>query len=330
MKANQISPLGILKEFCEKTGYTYKELNQRLRTSIVSGKGKSFIAEPNWMYPINNNSSTELARNKAATNELLGKEGYNLPRGDFFFTYEPENKRIRAKGKGIEEAKKYSEKIGYPVFVKPNKGTCGISARIDENNQSLEDHFKEISNFDHIAIVQEIISLPEYRIFVLNGKPKFAYSKSSASITGDGSSSVKNLLEKFNKKIHHERNHIKINSQFLKEQLEKNNLDLESRLEKGSSLSVSPRANLSAGSSIIDYTEEISKETEEWVRDLTNIMGLRIAGIDVFVEDSIQDPSNFKIIEINGNPGLTGIYKIGKKQKVLEIWKEITKSYFQS
>ena len=86
-------------------------------------------------------------------------------------------------------------------------------------------------------------------------------------------------------------------------------------------------ANIAQGGSIQDYTEEVSPGVKDWIEKLSDAFGLRVFGVDFFASD-IENPDTFTILEMNGNPSLGGIWELGKKEKVYEIWGKIFTEYF--
>ena len=320
--------ISILDEACSSFGYSFNNLddNSNMIFSVSNGK-KTFFSSVSGIYPLNPSSNSKLVKDKVWTSMFLRSKGYKVPSGNHFFTI-PNYLAFDTSGKEIEDALVFADSIGYPVFVKPNSCSQGLFAEIDYSPQEVRDHFDQISEVDHIAIVQEKITGLEYRIFVSNGEPQFAYSKSACKIIGNGKQNVLSLIDIVNQNIQKTNNQINPSSIYLKNHLAEQGLSLNSFLKIGEELKVSSKKNLSAGGEIIDYTENFSDLTIDWAKELVNCLGLGVVGIDVFVQDSINKPDGFTIIEVNNNPGLSGIYKLGKKEKVMDIWKKILETYF--
>lgn len=320
--------LSILDEACSSSEYSFDNLDKdsNMIFSVSNGK-KTFFSSVSGTYPLNPSSNTKLVKDKAWTSMFLHSKGYKVPKGDYFFTI-PNYLGFDTSGKEIEEALVFADSLGYPVFVKPNSCSQGLFAEIDYSSQEIQNHFNQISDVDHIAIVQEKMTGLEYRIFVSNGEPQFAYSKSACKVIGNGKQDILSLIDTLNQSIIKPNNKINPSSSYLEQHLVEKGLSLDSFLEMGDELRVSPKGNISAGGEIIDYTENLSNLTIDWAKKLVNFLGLGVAGIDIFVQDSIHKPDGFTIIEVNSNPSLSGIYKLGKKEKVMDIWKNILKDYF--
>jgi glutathione synthase/RimK-type ligase-like ATP-grasp enzyme len=311
----------ILKEACEKQGLAW-QLVDKFSNNLakVSDGTKNFFASNSrpGVYPLNPQFASQIVKDKAWTYKLLSQAGYQIPRGNYFFL-RPEYKELRGSGQEFSDALKYA-KDKYPVFVKPNDATVGRLAEIIYNEEQLILHLKEIAKISWIGIIQEVIIQPEYRIFAVDGDIQFTYKKEAPNIVGDGKSTIKELI------LAKEQN---LDSPLLEKQLSDNRLSSDSVLEPGRKLIVSSKANISAGAQILEYKETASLATQEWVRKIMKYFSLRVCGIDVFTSSSIDNPQDFTLIEINSNPSLSGIYKLGQQEKALSIWQKILDKYFK-
>ncbi len=320
----------ILKKACYEFGYKWKLVDTYSNNLVeVSDNKKSFFASNNQIgiYPLNAKFAAQLVHDKAWCYKILQDKGYNIPKGQYFFIRK-EYKALRGDQQELVDAFLFAKKMGYPVFVKPNSSSLGILAELIHNRIELEKHLKQISEISWIALVQEVISQSEYRLFVIDGKVEFCYQRMMPKIYGDGQHSIAQLIKKVNIQIKRERNHITSDSLFFSQQLIKYNYNLQTILEKGVEFQIMSKANISAGGTIQNYKEEVSYETMKWVQQLMKDLQLRVCGIDVFVSDSINNPKSFTIIEINHNPSLEGIYNLGYQKKVFSIWKKILQKYF--
>jgi len=319
----------ILKEACEEFGYSWKLLDTYSNNLVeVSNGNKSFFASNGKIsvYPLNQEFAAQLVNDKAWSYRILKQKGYRVPKGEYFFL-KKELKRLRGEGREIKDAIVFA-RGNYPLFIKPNNGSLGILAEIVNNEEELRNHLERIKEISWIAIIQKVIHLPEYRIFTVDGEIEFVYQRLAAKIVGDGKRSVGEFINQINRRIKRKVNKLSRDSFFLRHQLQKHSLSFASILNLDQQLVVSPKANIAAGGKIVNYSEEISQKTRRWVKKIMSDLSLRVGGIDVFVERTINDPDGFIVIEINQNPSLLGIYHLGYQHKVLAIWKKILRSYF--
>ncbi len=321
--------LQLLKLACDRFGYTWKVVDTYSNSLIEVSDGKKsfFSTNQSSNYPLNLRFAARVAKDKAWAYEIMRQKGVKVPVGDYFFVRE-DHRELRGDGREIPDALKYAEKIGYPVFVKPNGSSLGILAEKIYTTDQLARHLTEISDISYIAHVQECVPDPEYRIFVLDGEIQYVYRREPLVVVGDGTKTVSDFVAETNAQIYRERNKIPPHSPFLLEELKNLGLKYDSVLPKGQKLSLMSKANVSAGGEIADYRTEVSEATMEWARKVADIFSLRVCGIDVFVNGSVDDPAGFTVIEVNQNPNLTGIFDMGEEEKALGIWGKILRGYF--
>jgi len=322
--------LTILKEACLRLGFSWRLADTYSNNLVeVSNGQKSFFSSNSsvGMYPLNSRFATQLVKDKAWGYKILEQKGYKIPKGQYFFLKD-EYRELRGEGQELTDALEYA-RDKYPVFVKPNDSSLGILAEIIYNEAELKAHLEKIAEGSWIAIIQEVISQNEYRIFVVDGKIQFTYQRSPLCLTGDGAISIKDHILKINQNIKRPKNHIQLDNPFLKLQLKNSNLILDSVLKKNQRLIISPKSNLSAGGNLQNYSTQFSKATQEWVKKLSQDLSLRVCGIDVFTSSNLDNPEDFTIIEVNANPSLSGIYEHGETETALKIWEKILNKYFQ-
>jgi D-alanine-D-alanine ligase-like ATP-grasp enzyme len=278
------------------------------------------------MFPLNFSFSSRITKDKTWTNKILKEKKFRTIKGEHFFL---NSKHIDyRKGKReLSDALSYA-KDKYPVFVKPNDSSSGLYAEVIYDENSLVKHLVKIEKISEIGIIQEVKNFDEYRIFAIDGKVQFVYRRESVFLYGDGVKSARILLEEINSRIIKKKNKIFEKDIYLKKVFSDNKLKFSSILSRGEKIYISSKANLSAGGFVRDYKKRVSKEVEKWVFELMKIFSLRICGIDIFVDGSINNPNDFIVIEVNSNPSLTGIYKEGYNKDVLKIWNKIFKKYF--
>jgi len=178
----------ILKKACQRFDYEWRLADDYAHNLVeVRGKKKSFFAGNGkiGVYPLNSNFSAQLASDKAWCYKILKRAGFKIPEGDSFFLQD-EYRQLRGDGKELKDAFTCAKALGYPIFVKPNSGLSGILAEVIYSEAELKNHLTAISKNSPIALIQEKIDLPEYRIFVLDGRVRFAYQKILPQILGDG------------------------------------------------------------------------------------------------------------------------------------------------
>lgn len=76
-----------------------------------------------------------------------------------------------------------------------------------------------------------------------------------------------------------------------------------------------------------DYHETLAPRVEAWIRALSEVVKLRVYGVDIFVSD-LNDPDSFVILEINAQPTMRRMWQLGRREKIVGIWGEIMRRFF--
>ena len=325
--------------------YVLGPLLKRITPSI----GASVLMEPEWniagqitfksgkrsyfrynTLDLNPMGSSEIARDKDYSFFFMKSLGYSvIPNSRAFYSQEWAAV-IGAPEENIDAAYAHAQKIGFPVIVKPNNGTHGKGVAVVSNKKEFYPALREIFKSDRVALVQEYVVGKDYRLVVLDDAVISAYERIPLNITGDGTSSIQQLLEAKQAKFMKlgRDTLINVNDRRIVKKLKDNGRTLQSVLAKGEKLFLLDNANLSAGGDSVDVGGHIHPEFEKLAIKLTADMGLRLCGVDLMVDGDIADaPKNHWIIEINSAPGLDHYVKMGKAQEkiVEDLYREVLK-----
>ena len=160
-------------------------------------------------------------------------------------------------------------------------------------------------------IVIEFLKGREYRFLVIDGKIEGILNRVPANVRGDGKASIRELVTEKNKDLLRGEGHKtpleKINlseseSMFLKSQ----NLSFDYKPDKGEIVYLRENSNISTGGDSIDYTDIISKPYKDLAIKSAEIVGAKLCGVDMMIEDIEEEPTqdNYGIIELNFNPAV--------------------------
>lgn len=203
----------------------------------------------------------------------------------------------------LKNAEKSLRELKYPVVVKDAQGSNskGVFTNIANIEDALEIVQREFKNYSKL-IVQEMIFGKEYRLLVLGDKIIGALEMIPPRITGDGISTVQELIEK---KQNTTEKRTSINKS-LREILDEQGVTLESVLEKDEVISIRKNSALAEGGETKDFTDKINVNVEKICVEASKVMGKYLVGIDVICEDVSKDPSEqvFSILELNAKPDL--------------------------
>ena len=240
----------------------------------------------------------EIADDKASTKKLLSSMGIPVPDGATVFS--------------LNEAFYAAKTIGYPVVVKPLTGNHGrgISINITNDNE-MRIAFQIAKRVCETILVEKYLTGFDFRILVINGKFVAAALREPAYIIGNGKDSIKQLIDEINKDplrgIGHEKNLTQISIDSMTEQLLViQNLTLESILPEGKKIYIKSTANISAGGTAKDVTEDVHPLNQLMAERISRIVGLDVIGIDIIADSLAKPLENYKsgVVEVNAAPGL--------------------------
>lgn len=306
---------------CARMGWRLEILDPFARhLARVSDGTRSFLTGAGRVsaFPLNQAAAVDVARDKAHTAALLAQAGFRVPRGEHVFLH-PEHRTQRPAGREIADAPRLAAGLGWPVFVKPNHGSRGAFAEIVETEAQLLAHLAVIAGRHDMALIQEVLSGPERRLFLLDGVVRFAYRRQPARLAGDGRRSLRALLAEFNAGAGARGvTPVPESSPFLARCLAAAGLRLDDVPAAGREVPFAPRANLAAGGQLHDFVETVPAATAAWAARLAAAVQLRVCAVDLFGDD----PGDFVVIEVNGNPSLGGPWAAGHRETVIALWAE--------
>ena len=242
----------------------------------------------------------ELACDKEGTKTILGDAGVPVPQGTVIHYLDELEEAIDLVG-------------GYPVVIKPLDGNHGRGITIEINSpeeaQSAYDLASEASKTRSV-IVERFYRGSDHRVLVIDGKVVAVAQRVPAHVTGDGKSSIEELIAKTNRDPKRGVGHDNILTKITIDQtvlnvLEKQGYDISTVLAKGEMAYLRATANLSTGGIAIDRTDDIHPENVWLARRVAKIIGLDIAGIDIVTPDITKPLREVDgvIVEVNAAPG---------------------------
>ena len=249
---------------------------------------------------INSTTIGIIASNKYLTKKILEKEKINTPKGEMFFVEE------------WQLAILYARKIGFPVVVKPVRGSHGDNIYMDiENEMELKNIIKNIfvKKMRIPFLVEKQFGGDEYRVFLTKeGKYAVLY-REPAHVIGDGVHTIRELVEIENKKRSKRTNSLcpiaidEITNWYMK----KKKISLNNIPRKSEKNYIRHNSNVAKGGLCIDYTDNIHPSVIENCKRILKVFGnISYLGIDYMSKDitTYQTEDIYSIIEINTVPGL--------------------------
>jgi len=249
-----------------------------------------------------------ISRDKDLTKELISSVGVPVPEG--------------REVESAEDALEAAEDIGFPVVVKPTDGNHGRGVFIDLTTpDDVRKAYAIAVEEGSSVLVERSIQGIEHRLLVIGGKLIAANRSDLITVTGDGKSTVLELIEsqvntdprRGNTELH-PLSIIRIDTAAQME-LDRQKLTPDSVPAAGREVLIQRNANHA-----FDCTDEVHPDTAAIASLAARVVGLDIAGIDLVCQD-IAKPllaQGGAIVEVNAGPSLLMHIKpgVGKPRPV--------------
>jgi D-alanine-D-alanine ligase-like ATP-grasp enzyme len=274
-------------------------------------------------FDVNPQAASSIAKDKDYCAKLLKHMGYPVPESVLLFS-PPFRQKMRLRSEEVaarlgfaEEAIAFTEKWGFPLFLKPNEGSEGRGVtRVDSVDAMFETLWALFEEEDKV-LLQVPVKGREYRIVVFNGEVVSTYERIPFAITGDGSSTVAQLTNAATTRLRADKRGAKVSAEDprIATELRSQNIADDFVPPDGQIIRLLPNSNLSTGGTSIDFTGKISTQYQNIAVGVARDIGLTLAGIDI-VADNICDPEgNYCILEVNSAPGLHNFAGSSKRAK---------------
>ncbi|QIH40115.1 cyanophycin synthetase [Flavobacterium sp. Sr18] len=242
--------------------------------------------------------AVDLASDKNATRNLLSRSYIPVPKGTLI--------------DDITELEEAVKKIGFPLVTKPVNGNHGrgITTQMTTLNQ-VRKGFYDAQKISEEVIIERFIPGNDYRFLVINYKLAAVAKRTPALVTGNGKSTIAELIGETNSDPKRGEGHQKVLTKITIDAatlsiLAAKELRLDSVLSIGEILFLKDTANLSSGGTATDVTDFVHLQNVFMAERIARLMNLDICGIDIIAED-VTIPitqENGAVIEVNAGPGL--------------------------
>ncbi|GAB4092480.1 cyanophycin synthetase [Flaviaesturariibacter terrae] len=241
--------------------------------------------------------AVDLAGDKEDTKNLLGAAEVPVPKGVII--------------RNEEELKEAIDEVGYPLVLKPVDGNHGKGATTNITSwEGALNALAEAQRYGRSVICEKFITGFDFRLLVINYKFICAARRTPAAVTGNGRSTIQELIDETNKDPRRGYGHEKVLTQitvdnFTWKMLNDKGYTLETVPAAGELVLLKPTANLSTGGTSTDVTEEVHPANIFMAERIAQIIGLDICGIDIMAE-TLSEPlseSGGAVLEVNAAPG---------------------------
>lgn len=261
----------------------YGRYQQRVQATITAGTGCIGV---------------DIACDKTLTKELLARAGIPVPPGVLVQTE--------------EEALEAAAELGYPVVIKPDNGNQGKGVSLNLTSpEEIREACALAKEYSPRLLVEKQIPGRHYRVLVVGDKVVAAAERIPASVVGDGSHTIAQLIEITNRDPRRGEGHEKPLTKITVDPvvlacLRRRGMGLDYVPRPGERVFLRENANLSTGGTAVDVTDRLHPATALLALRAARTVGLDVAGVDLVTAD-ISLPlaaAGGAVIEVNAAPGL--------------------------
>ncbi|HWE42534.1 MAG TPA: hypothetical protein VG432_08510, partial [Gemmatimonadaceae bacterium] len=167
-------------EEARRRGIPVRRLNNH--SLVQLGLGKNLRRIQATMTDFTSAIGVEIAQDKDDTKRVLGNIGLPVPKGDVATT--------------LEGAIEIAEEIGFPVIMKPLDASHGrgISGRLD-SEEDVRRAWPNARALGRRVVIETFAQGSDHRVLVVSGKVVACAERVAAHVTGDGTRTVRQLIE---------------------------------------------------------------------------------------------------------------------------------------
>jgi D-alanine-D-alanine ligase-like ATP-grasp enzyme len=282
---------------------------------------------------LNSGAASDVASDKAFTKHFLQRSGFETPAGSaFLLPWWAEligGPRADVAMRTTADAERYvRETLGLPVYVKPVAGSQGKGVCRCERLQDVPTAIAELdAHRAKVALVEEAVDLPDYRLVMLHGEMISAYRRVPLTVVGDGVATVLALMTAVDAeyRLAGRDTRIAFDDARIVRSLDRRGLRLDSIPAASQRLALRDISNLSAGGTAEDVTDQVAPRWRTMGRDLAASFGLQFCGVDLACGDIADPGADYSILELNAAPGLDHYASVGAHQErvVRELYAKV-------
>ena len=299
----------------EACGYAFRSLDgvDGYLFEVRDGaRAATFAAGAGTPYALNDARAASIARDKAFCAEVLRQAGAPVLPGEKFFVTD-RWAEMRSPGREPKDALAYAAKAEYPIFCKPLSASNGLFAEVIDSGEEFADYMARVSREHFAILIQPYVQAPEYRVFVLNGRPLFSYGKTLPSLQGDGERTLAALIGAMQRDPEapplrprgRDRRGVKVSAGDVP--------------ERGMLVVLEGPANRAAGGGAFELRDGAPPSLGDIALRATEAVGLALAAVDIFVSGPERDV--FTVIEVNSNPMIATLEEHQRWDLIIEIWR---------
>lgn len=262
---------------------------------------------------LNSSAAYEVANDKAYSKFFLEQAGFSCPRGRaFLLPWCAEYIRPRLVARGfyaVSDTRSLPDYVrtdlGFPVYLKPGHSARGLGVWLCHDEEQVARVLDEYARERvRLALVEEVVSLPDHRLVVLDGRLILAHTRKPLAIIGDGISTIEELMAELRSRLEASGREIRwdLHHEHVQARLHRDQRKITDVPRPGESVTLLDISNLSAGGSIDDLTGLVAPRWRDLAIEAAGCLGLNFCGVDLACAD-LKDPGgDYVIYELNANP----------------------------
>ena len=292
----------LIKEICDELNIKFKILSKDLVIMLEKDGKIKYIT--GFKFDINTQGTSNIIDDKYAFYEILKEK--NVPIIDHKIIYSPKNNNEYAIGcNTYEYVYNFFRENNNHIVIKSNTGTCGSEVFEIKTIEDIDYYLDRMFlNNRSLSICSYYDIENEYRTIVFNNKILLIYKKIKPVVIGDGTSSIRELLLKFN-------------PIYFKDKLKE--IKFDRVLKENEKYEYNWQFNLSKGAKIGTTDELIKKEIESLALKVSSIVNLEFGSVDI-----IKTKDN-KLYVIEANSGVMMTNYIEEVEYGYNVAKDIYK-----
>ncbi|MDQ3008684.1 MAG: hypothetical protein M3Q81_03735 [bacterium] len=290
----------------ESRGYTVAQIPDTGLFEITTPE-KTIVYKPQ-ILPSTNFSGYYLAANKNATKRVLERAKISVSPGFF----------IHRRSYNAQLVNDIFATLTCPLVVKPNDATQGRGVYMNiislpQLDEAVQEILTKASGEDSGVVIEEQFDGNEYRVLATPEKILGIIYRIPANVTGDGSSTIAQLIEVKNSDPRRlpDPNAVLVTikvDEVVTRHLREQGRSTDSVPAKDEVVYLRPNSNISTGGDSIDVTDTAHASVKEIaLQTMACLPGLAIGGIDFMTKDITQAQSapSYRILEVNSSPGFS-------------------------
>ena len=296
----------MIKEICKELNIKFTLLSNNWVIMLEKNNEKRYIN--GYKFDLNTQATSNIVDDKYAFYDVL--KNNNIPIIEHNILYSKYNNRVYAKNyNNYDIAISLFKNNSNHIVIKSNTGTCGNEVYDIKNiDQIIPCLDKLFLNNSSVSICPYYEIENEYRVIILKDNIVLMYKKIKPVVIGDGKSSIRQLLLKFN-------------NNYFKNKLHDDQFDII--LKENESYEYCWKFNLSGGATIGIVDTITQKKISKIALKVARAINLKFGSIDI-----IKTKDN-KILVMEANSGVMMVNYMNISENGSEIVKSIYKEAIQ-